>query len=175
MFNIRVAGVVTAMAVVSGIELAAAHVTVQPTEATAGSYLHMDFSVPHGCQGSSTVALRVKAPAGVLSVKPQMKPGWSVDIKRKKLDAPQPGGHGQMISEVVDEVTWRGGPLPDSLYDTFGLVVKLPDAPGQILYFPVVQECETGVSRWIEIPAAGQSAEHLHEPAPFIRLKPPAP
>ena len=27
--------------------------------------------------------------------------------------------------------------------------------PNSMLYFPVVQECEQGVSRWIEIPAQG--------------------
>jgi periplasmic copper chaperone A len=175
MLDIKVAGLVAAMAVASCTGVATAHVTVQPTEAVAGSYLHMDFSVPHGCQGSSTVALRVKVPDGVLSAKPQMKPGWTVDIKKKKLDTPQSAGHGHMISEVVDEITWRGGPLPDSLYDTFGLIVKLPDTPGQTVYFPAVQECEKGVSRWIELPAAGQSSEQLQEPAPFIKLKPPTP
>jgi uncharacterized protein YcnI len=174
MCSVKIVGALTAMMIVSGSGSAVAHVTVQPTEAMAGSYLHMDLSVPHGCKGSSTVSLRVKIPDGVLSVKPQMKPGWSVDIKKKALDVPQSNGHGQMISEVVDEVTWRGGPLPDSLYDTFGLVLKLPDTPGQNLYFPAVQECEKGVSRWIELPVAGQSAERLQEPAPFIRLKPPA-
>jgi uncharacterized protein YcnI len=69
-------------------------------------------------------------------------------------------------------VAWRGGPLPDDLYDTFGLLMKLPDAPGKALYFPVVQECEKGVHRWIEIPAAGQNRDDLHEPAPQVRLKP---
>jgi uncharacterized protein YcnI len=153
---------------------ASAHVTVQPKEATAGDYAQVTFSVPHGCSGSSTVALRIRVPEGVMSAKPQMKPGWSVEIKKKKLAAPQPGLHGQTISEVVDEVIWRGGPLPDSLFDTFGIVVKLPDTPGA-LYFPAVQECETGVTRWIEIPAAGQSSDALHEPAPFVRLKPKTP
>jgi uncharacterized protein YcnI len=118
--------------------------------------------------------LRIKVPDGVMSAKPQMKPGWTVEIKKKHLDAPQPGLHGRVINDVVDEVVWHGGPLPDSLYDTFGLVVKLPDPPGN-LYFPAVQECEKGVTRWIEIPAAGQSSDALHEPAPFIRLKPKAP
>jgi uncharacterized protein YcnI len=150
-----------------------AHVTIQPKEATAGDYAQMTFSVPHGCEGSATVALRIKVPDGVMSAKPQMKPGWTVEIKTRKLDAPQPAGHGRSVSDVVDEVIWRGGPLPDNLYDTFGLVVKLPDAAGN-LYFPAVQECEKGVTRWIEIPAASQTSDTLHEPAPAVRLKPKA-
>lgn len=45
--------------------------------------------------------------------------------------------------------------------------------PNTTLYFPVVQECETGVSRWIEIPAEG--AGHSHEDrstAPGVKLLP---
>ena len=154
---------------------ALAHVTTLPNEAVADSYFQTAFNVSHGCDGSATVAVRVKVPDGVMSAKPQMKPGWTVEIKTRKLDAPLPGLHGKTISEVVDEVSWRGGPLPDNLYDTFGLLMKLPDRPGQTLYFPVVQECERGVHRWIEIPAAGQKRDDLREPAPVVRLKPKAP
>ncbi len=154
---------------------AAAHITTQPNEAPAGSYFQSAFNVPHGCGGSGTVALRVKIPDGVVAVKPQMKAGWEVAIKMRPLDKPAAAGHGPAATETVDEVSWRGGPLPDNLYDTFGLVMKLPDAPGQTLYFPIVQECQQGVHRWIEIPTGEQSWEGLHEPAPFIRLKPKAP
>jgi uncharacterized protein YcnI len=151
---------------------AIAHVTVQPNEAVAGSYFQLAFVAPHGCDGKSTIALRVKVPDGVTSVKPQMKPGWTVEIKARKLDAPQPGLHGKTITEAVDEVSWRGGPLPDNLYDTFGLMMKLPDTPNSDLYFPVVQECDGAVHRWIEIPAAGKTRDDLREPAPLVRLKP---
>ena len=53
--------------------------------------------------------------------------------------------------------------------------------PNTTLYFPTVQECEQGISRWIDIPPLG--AEHMHElkgmpmpesksPAPGIKLVP---
>jgi uncharacterized protein YcnI len=50
-----------------------------------------------------------------------------------------------------------------------------PDLPvGQMLYFPVVQECEGGaVERWIQIPAAGQSEDDLETPAPGVKLLKP--
>lgn len=148
-----------------------AHVTMTPNEATAGNYFQSAFTIPHGCEGSGTVSVRVKIPDGVTSVKPQMKPGWDVSIKMRKLEKPVDAGHGRMITETVDEVSWRGGPLPDNLFDNFGLAVKLPDTPGQTLYFPTVQECQQGVHRWIEIPAAGQKWGDVPQPAPFIRLK----
>jgi periplasmic copper chaperone A len=164
-----------AAALAAAAPAASAHVTVQPNEAVAGSYFQLAFMVPHGCDGKATVALRVKVPDGVTAVKPQMKQGWTVEIKTRKLDAPQPGAHGKPISEIVDEVSWRGGPLPDNLYDTFGLVMKLPDKPDSNLYFPVVQECDGGEHHWIEIPEAGKSREDLSEPAPLVRLKTKSP
>lgn len=162
---------IVAAVLACGLSHASAHVTVQPAEADAGKYSQIAFTVPHGCAGSATVALRVKMPDGVSSVKPQMKPGWTVEIRKKKLDAPLQTSHGRTVTETVDEVSWRGGPLPDDLFDTFGLVMKLPDTPGKPLYFPAVQECEQGVTRWIEIPAAGQAPAALHEPAPAVRLR----
>ena len=151
---------------------ASAHVTVQPADASADSYAQLIFTVPHGCNGSATKALRVKLPDGILSAKPQMKPGWQVEIKTRKLDTAVAGPHGKTVSEVVDEVDWRGGPLPDNLYDTFGLVVRLPD---KALYFQAVQECEQVVERWIEIPTSGQCADMLRTPAPAVRLKAKSP
>jgi periplasmic copper chaperone A len=164
-----------AATLVAGTHSASAHVTVQPTEAVAGSYFQLAFTVPHGCDGKATIALRVKLPEGVTAVKPQMKPGWTAEIKTRKLETPQQSEHGKTIDEVVDEVSWRGGPLPDNLFDTFGMVMKLPNIPNSALYFPVVQECDGAVDRWIEIPEAGKSREDLREPAPLVRLKPKTP
>jgi periplasmic copper chaperone A len=55
-----------------------------------------------------------------------------------------------------------------------GMHMKLPNKPGETLYFPTVQECERGVHRWIEIPAAGRSRGDYKEPAPFLKLLPKA-
>src|SRR3954470_12832250 len=77
------------MTAISG--AASAHVTVQPREAAAGSYFQMAFVVPHGCDGTATVAIRVKMPDGLTSVRPKMKPGWTVEIKTRNLDTPLPG------------------------------------------------------------------------------------
>jgi uncharacterized protein YcnI len=170
--SIRLIPIVTSFALALAAGPAAAHITANPNEGVADSYFQTEFVVPHGCNGAATVAARVKIPDGVISVKPQMKPGWTVTITTRKLDKPLDAGHGRMISETVDEVAWRGGSLPDNMYDTFGLVVRLPNTPGQTLYFPFVQECTQGTHRWITIPAAGQKWNDVKEPAPFVRLKP---
>ena len=149
---------------------AQAHVTANPNEAPADSYFRTALRVGHGCAGSPTTAVRVKIPDGVMAVKPQVKPGWTIEIKMRKLDKPVDAGHGRTVSEAVDEIAWRGGNLPDAYFDEFGLSMRLPAKAGQTLYFPLVQECEKGVHRWIEIPASGQKWDDLREPAPFIRL-----
>ena len=76
----------------------------------------------------------------------------------------------------MTEVDWSGGNLPDAYYDEFVLTGTLGDdlAAGQSMYFPVVQECEKGVNRWIEIPKEGASASQAEaaEPAAALRLLP---
>jgi uncharacterized protein YcnI len=153
-----------------------ARVTANPNEAPADSYFRTALRVGHGCTGAATTAVRVKIPDGIFSAKPQAKPGWAIEIRMRKLDKPVEVGHGRTVTEAVDEIAWRGGPLPDAHFDEFGLSLRLPAAAGRTLCFPVVQECEQGVHRWIEIPAAGQNWNDVREPAPFIRLvDPPKP
>jgi periplasmic copper chaperone A len=167
---------------------AMAHVTAQPNEGATGGTFRTAFNVPHGCEGSATVAARLKIPDGVIGVKPQLKPGWQITLKMRKVQPPMEAGkptdashiqmdqHGTVASETVDEITWRGGPLPDNFFDTFPVAMTLPDAAaGTTLYFPFVQECQKGVQRWIAIPAAGQNWDDLREPAPFVRVKPKTP
>lgn len=148
-----------------------AHVTANPNTGLADNYFETKFRVSHGCDGSATTAVTIKMPQGIVNVKPQFKPGWTAEVKKKKLPAPVNAGHGKMTDEQVDEITWRGGPLPDDQYDEFGIVLKLPDSAGSTLYFPVTQTCEKGKNEWYEIPSAGQMWHDLKSPAPFVKLE----
>ena len=63
----------------------------------------------------------------------------------------------------------------DDNYDEFVISTFLTGSlkPNTTLYFPVVQECEQGVSRWIDIPPEGSA--HTHDsksPAPGVKLMP---
>jgi uncharacterized protein YcnI len=149
-----------------------AHVTLDPAPARADAYYKAVLRVPHGCSGSPTRRIRVRIPEGVTSVKPQPKPGWTLEVTHTKLARPLDDGHGGKITEVVGEVSWSGGRLPDEQFDEFAMMLKLPDAAGATLYFPVVQDCEQGVHRWIELPEAGRSGRELKEPAPSLLLSP---
>ena len=153
---------------------AAAHVSLENRQAAIGAGYKAVFTVPHGCAGSPTTKIRVQIPEGVIAVKPMPKVGWSVEAISGKY-ANEYSFHGKKFSEGVKEVVWSGGKLADSHYDEFVMSTFLTGGlkANTTLYFPVVQECEQGVSRWIEIPAPG--AGHSHDdksPAPGVKLMP---
>lgn len=149
---------------------ASAHTVLDKSEAPANSYQRLSFMVPHGCEGSPTLNVRIQIPDGVVGVKPQPKPGWELTIVRGTLKTPYVD-HGKTITEGVTEVKWTGK-LLDAHMDDFAMNAKLPDKAGETLYFATVQECEKGVHRWIEIPAAGKSRNDLKQPAPALKLSP---
>jgi uncharacterized protein YcnI len=163
-----------AVGAVAFICTASAHITLEQREAPVGAPYKAVLRVPHGCDGAATIALRVRIPEGMIAVKPMPKPGWKVDTVVGKYPKTYDYFHGAKLSEGVTEVSFSGGTLPDAFYDEFVLTGFLAGdlQPGQLIYFPVVQECEKGVHRWIEIPAAGKSSGDYPEPAPALKLLP---
>ncbi|WFU84957.1 YcnI family protein [Bradyrhizobium sp. CIAT3101] len=153
---------------------AAAHVYLEGKQATVGASYKAVFAVPHGCSGSPTVKIRVQIPEGVIAVKPMPKAGWNVDVVEGQYGSAY-DYHGNKLTSGVKEVVWSGGKLLDHNYDEFVVSSFLTDSlkPDTTLYFPVVQECEKGVSRWIEIPAEGAARSHEDKsPAPGVKLLP---
>jgi uncharacterized protein YcnI len=150
-----------------------AHITLQGREAAVGSSYKAVFVVPHGCAGSATIKIRVQIPEGVIDAKPMPKAGWNLEAIKGKY-ASDYDFHGAKLSEGVTEVVWSGGKLPDDFYDEFVINTFLTGAlkPNSTLYFPVVQECEQGVSRWIDIPADPAHAHDSKSPAPGVKLIP---
>ena len=148
-----------------------AHVTLDGREALTDTYFKAVFNVPHGCEGSPTTRIRIRIPDGITSVKVQPKQGWDVSTVKTKLETPRKGSHGEAITEAVTEVSWAGGRLLDEHIDEFMMQIRLPNAaPGTVLYFPVVQDCEKGTTRWIEVPEPGAKPGGLKQPAPALRL-----
>jgi uncharacterized protein YcnI len=173
LFGAAFVGVVGALA---GASIALAHITLENQQAAVGASYKAVLRVPHGCDGSATVAVRVRIPDGFIEVKPMPKPGWKLDVVRGKYQKPT-SVRGTKMTEGVTEVDWSGGNLPDAYYDEFVLNGFIADEEpaGQTMYFAVVQECEKGVNRWIEIPAGdGTHADHgeAAEPAAALRLLP---
>ena len=160
---------------VLGTNAAFAHITLEIQEAPVGSTYKAVLRVPHGCDGKATTAVRVQIPEGVIAVKPMPKSGWTLQTKKGKYEKSYQL-YGQAVSDGVKEVDWSGGPLPDKTRQEFEIETFLTDSlkPGSTLYFPTVQECEQGVSRWIEIAPDGASpAQESRWPAPGVKLMKP--
>lgn len=176
MFQLRHWGGVACAAIALAVSQipAGAHVTLEPAQGIIGSGYKAVLRVPHGCGDSATVRLRVRIPEGVISVKPMAKPGWQIETVKGAYASPHAFMHGATFSEGVKEVTWSGGRLPNELYDEFVLSTFIAGdlAPGHMLYFPVVQDCEKGTHNWVELPSADTKGGAENEPAPGIMLLP---
>jgi len=161
---------VPALAVSLTATAVSAHATAQNTNAPSGGYGYLDIRVPHGCDGTPTLSVAVQIPDGVVGVKPERKAGWTTTTTKGPITPYD--SHGTTISEGVVEVVWStNDPLPDDMFEDFGLSVKWPDRPGETLYFPTVQQCpDGGEVAWIEIPAEGQDPHSLDAPAPAVTL-----
>lgn len=142
-----------------------AHITFNPQVQT-GSYSQANLRVPHGCEQQPTLAVTVKIPQGVSSVKPLQQQNWLVSITKRPLAVPIVS-EGLNVTDEVDSIRWSQGNLPDNEYMDFGLSFKLPAAKdGDRFYFPAVQECGSGLStEWTEIPVDGSKPAH---PAPSV-------
>ena len=148
------------------------HVTLEQREAPVGASYKIVLRVPHGCDGSATTKLTVQIPEGVISVKPMVKAGWTLAVTRGAYAKAYSFMHGAKFTEGPKEISWSGGNLPDAYYDEFVVSAYLAgDLPaGETLYFPVIQECEKGAHRWVEVPSADKPADKLGDPAPGLKL-----
>lgn len=153
---------------------AAAHVTVDPREAAAGSYARVDFRVPNERDATATTKLEVHLPTDTpipsVSVKPV--PGWEVEVTRRTLDEPIEGGHGEVIEEVVESITWSAQSEEAAIQP--GQFGEFPVSMGPLpegvdaLYFPSLQTySDDEVVRWIDVAAEGVEADR---PAPVLRV-----
>ncbi len=167
----RLAAAAAALLVLTVPATAQGHVFVEQTESPADGYPILDWIVPHGCDGSPTTSITVQFPKSVPAVTPEAVPGWEVSTKEGPKDEVEL--FGETITEGVSEVTWTvadAEPIPDDQFLSFGAELKLPAEEGETLYFPTIQKCEKGETRWIQIPAEGETEEDLEEPAPAVTL-----
>lgn len=147
---------------------ASAHVTLETPDAKPGAYYKAVLKVGHGCSGSPTTALSVDVPDGLVTAKPQPKPGWTLDIVSGAYGQGYQM-HGKSVTEGTRRITWSGGSLPEGQYDEFVFVAYLPtELAGQAIPVPVVQTCQSGEHRWVEV--AAKPGEKPASPAPVVRI-----
>lgn len=153
---------------------ASAHVIMEKWEAYAGYQTFISLIVPHGCGVSPTTEVRMKVPDGIDIIVPEPKPGWTLDISLRKLEKPMPGEGGRQVTEVVDEISWKGGSLPGNQLGRFSALARMPDKPGKVMFFKTIQKCAEGETKWVDTVADGEPVWKVWAapaPSPFIELK----
>ena len=145
--------IAAAVAVVGVFALAApalAHVTVQPNEATVGSFSRFVVRVPNERDDASTTKVTVELPPlAFLSFEP--KDGWKRTTEEVEFDEPIEV-FGEEITEGVGSVTWSGGEIGVGEFDEFGFSARMPDGE-TTLTFKAVQTYSSGeVVEWTGAP-----------------------
>lgn len=109
---------------------AAAHVTVQPNEATTGGFARFAVRVPNERDTAATVKVEIQLPEALESASFQPVTGWKRTV-------------------TGTTVVWEGGRIEPGEFQEFGFSVRMPEAP-TTLVFPAVQTYDNGeVVRWI--------------------------
>lgn len=165
-----IASTVGLATVIAAAGTAGAHASPSASEAPAGAFFKFDMRIGHGCgEDGNTTKVEIQIPDGIYSATAQVVPGWTISKTKEELDEPVDDGHGGQFTERDAVLTWAGGPLASDHLEEFGLSVKLPDTPGETIYFPTVQTCDNGETNdWIQIPEEGEAEPE--SPAPAITL-----
>ena len=109
-------------------DVAHAHTDTDVVAVPAGSTATVTFRPQHGCEGSPTITVAVRAPVpGAVAEEVE---GWSASST--------PEGDEFTVLE------WVGGVLPADEAGAFPVEFVVPDAVGELLVFPAVQGCENG-------------------------------
>jgi uncharacterized protein YcnI len=142
---------VLAVLAVAPMGLVAAHTESDLVAVPAGAEATVTLKPTHGCGGSPTVAVRIRAPFP--DAVAEDVEGWSASAT--------PDGSGNTVLE------WTGGVLPADEDGAFPVEFVAPDAPGTLLTFPAVQVCADGAElAWI----SGDPADEF--PAPRVLVLP---
>ncbi len=147
--------VVAALALIAP-AAAAAHVTLQPSEAPAGGFTRLDVRVPNESDSAATDLVEVQLPEGFEFVSYEPVSGWSTEVARK----------GDQVSTIIWTADDASAAIEPGQFRDFGLSVGLPEqyAEGEALTFPAIQRYDDGETvRWIGEP----DSDH---PAPQVLL-----
>lgn len=144
---------------------AAAHVTVQPGEATQGGYTAFAFRVPNERPDAGTVKIEVTLPADhpIGSVRTKPMTGWTAKVVKQ--------------GNAVRTVTWTAQPgvriNPDEFQEFEVAAGPLPKDTDELV-LPTKQSYDNGeVVSWDAPPVADGAPEPEH-PAPVLALEPAA-
>ena len=143
----------------------AGHVVIEEASAVAGQNSFINFRVIHGCNGSPTIGLRIEPPDGVAYLIPGHKSGWTVSVKRERIT----DANGQTL-EWIRGISWSDGTIPPNSYDRFEFEVRFPITLEGRTFFKVIQVCEDGDIRYVDIPDGTALPWETPNPAPSINI-----
>lgn len=140
---------------------ALAHNNMTSYYAPAGYLQDLELRVTHGCKGSPVKEVKLRIPEGVMRVQVENNRDWQIETKMRKLPKPIPGEGGNMITETVEEITWKNpkAPMPaGGFFEGFKFRAALPDKPGEIVFFRSINVCVSGEERYIDLPKESLNA-----------------
>lgn len=137
-----------------GITSASAHNYMTTLRAPAGYMADMEARVAHGCLAEDVKEVRVKIPEGVYRVTPMHTRDWEVETEMRKVDPPVAGDGGRPITTTVDTIIWKNPTkvVPYNRFEGFKFRVKLPDEPGKILFWQMVNICAESRDPYTDLP-----------------------
>lgn len=146
-----------------------AHVSLEQSEANAGSFYKATFRLPHGCEDQATTRLKVDLPEGFIAAQPQAKTGWNIETTTGDYTSSYKV-HGKDVSSGTKRIIWSDGNLPSDFYDEFVVVGQLaPFHQDTTLSFPIKQYCGNELSiSWDQVAQDGQNPHDLAHPAPQL-------
>lgn len=159
---------ITILAALVAVPVAAAHVSLNPGEWEAGGFARFAIRVPSE-RDVPTTEITIRFPESVTSARFMPAPGWERTIEMEQLDEPIQQGDGEEpITERIASVTWSGGTIASDEFMEFGVSFRVPETPGEQLVFPAIQTYQGGeVVEWI-------GAEDSDTPAPLVTITEPA-
>lgn len=134
-----------------------AHVTVKPAEVKVGQYQNFTVSVPTE-KNLPTTAIRLVLPEGLESVRPNVKPGWKIEIKK--------AGEGE--NAKVTEVIWTTGSIPADQRDEFIFSAKTPATEANLQWKAYQTYQDGSIVAWDLDPTAKDEDENT---GPYSQTK----
>ena len=146
-----------------------AHIIIENMQGRAGYNELLTLVVPHGCGAAATTELRMKVPPEITLIVPEKAAGWQVESIKRKSEKPVMR-EGRPITEVVDEIVWKGNSLQTEELGLFRFMVGMPLDIGKVVYFKTILKCQNIEERWVD--TYDNDAEYWRvwlkeKPAPF--------
>jgi uncharacterized protein YcnI len=149
---------------------ASAHVGVSTTDATQGGYGKAVFRVPNESDTATTTKVVVTLPADrpFAFVTAGAKPGWTVTVRKERLDEPTKVGDFE-LTDAVRTITWtaKGTGIGAGQFDEFALSGG-PFPKADSIAFSAEQTYSDGETvAWDQKQTGDPEPEH---PAPVLTL-----